>query len=237
MQEGDIYFYNAWHYDPQLGRFMQADTIVPTQQGTQAWDRYAYLNNNPVNGTDPTGHCIDGISTAACIVIGGIIVGAIWSYIKQVDRNISAGLSIGEALITDISGQDIFADGAKGGLSAALVVAAAPVVVPLFTAAVADGDPTNEVAAVKNTIETGTNTVYQYVKDGIPKYIGITNDFARRAQEHLAKGWEITKIQGLDTLSRFDARAMEQALIEQYKLVNLLNSISSSNPIYQSAIE
>jgi len=65
MQVGDTYFYNAywpqvpetkWRgYDPQLGRFMQADTIVPPQQGTQGFDRYAYINNNPVNGTDPTG--------------------------------------------------------------------------------------------------------------------------------------------------------------------------------------
>jgi len=30
MQEGDIHFYNARWYDPQLGRFMQADTIVPS---------------------------------------------------------------------------------------------------------------------------------------------------------------------------------------------------------------
>ncbi len=56
MKEGDIYFYNARWYDPQLGRFMQADTFVPTVQGTQGFDRYAYINNNPVNGTDPSGH-------------------------------------------------------------------------------------------------------------------------------------------------------------------------------------
>jgi len=56
MQEGDIYFYNARWYDPTIGRFMQADTIVPPTQGTQAFDRYAYVNNNPVNGTDPSGN-------------------------------------------------------------------------------------------------------------------------------------------------------------------------------------
>jgi len=55
-QEGDIYFYNARWYDPQLGRFMQADTIVPIAQGTQAFDRYAYVNNNPMRYTDPSGN-------------------------------------------------------------------------------------------------------------------------------------------------------------------------------------
>lgn len=44
-------------YDPSLGRFAQADTIVPQSQGVQAWDRYAFVNNNPVRYTDPSGHC------------------------------------------------------------------------------------------------------------------------------------------------------------------------------------
>ncbi|MGI6251155.1 MAG: RHS repeat-associated core domain-containing protein, partial [Anaerolineaceae bacterium] len=58
MKEGDIYFYNARWYDPQLGRFMQADTIVPTVQGTQGFDRYAYVNNSPMKYTDPSGSSI-----------------------------------------------------------------------------------------------------------------------------------------------------------------------------------
>ena len=37
--------------------FTSPDTIVPTStQGTQAWDRYAFVNNNPVRYNDPTGH-------------------------------------------------------------------------------------------------------------------------------------------------------------------------------------
>lgn len=59
IQEGDIYFYQSRWYDPQLGRFMQADTIIPLQvQGTQAFDRYAYVNNNPLRYTDPSGFYI-----------------------------------------------------------------------------------------------------------------------------------------------------------------------------------
>ena len=35
--------------DTMDGRFTQPDSIVPTQtQGTQAGDRYAFVNNNPV---------------------------------------------------------------------------------------------------------------------------------------------------------------------------------------------
>ncbi len=36
---------------------MQADSIIPLAgQGTQAFDRYAYVNNSPVNFNDPSGH-------------------------------------------------------------------------------------------------------------------------------------------------------------------------------------
>jgi Restriction endonuclease fold toxin 9 len=40
-----------------LGRFIQADSIVPSTGDPQAWDRYAAMNNNPVKFVDPSGHC------------------------------------------------------------------------------------------------------------------------------------------------------------------------------------
>jgi RHS repeat-associated protein len=52
-----IYWFQSRWMDPSLGRFTSPDTIVPTgTQGTQAWDRYAFVNNNPVRYNDPTGH-------------------------------------------------------------------------------------------------------------------------------------------------------------------------------------
>jgi hypothetical protein len=48
-------FYNVRWVDVSLGRFAQADTIVPG--GVQGLDRYAYSNNNPLRYTDPSGHC------------------------------------------------------------------------------------------------------------------------------------------------------------------------------------
>lgn len=60
-----LMFYNARWYDPALGRFAQADSIVPP--GVQGVDRYAYVNNNPMRFTDPTGHSVDcGIGESYC---------------------------------------------------------------------------------------------------------------------------------------------------------------------------
>ena len=81
MREGDIYYYGArWPkvpeaklkgFDPSIGRFMQADTIVPLQvQGTQAFDRYAYVNNNPLRYTDPSGNrACDDYYGSGCAVL------------------------------------------------------------------------------------------------------------------------------------------------------------------------
>ncbi|MEK6752873.1 MAG: RHS repeat-associated core domain-containing protein, partial [Chloroflexota bacterium] len=61
--------YGARMYDPALGRFTSADTIIPSTQGVQGWDRFAYVNNNPLRYTDPTGHesvCGQGNSDPEC---------------------------------------------------------------------------------------------------------------------------------------------------------------------------
>jgi len=49
-------YYGARYYDAAIGRFVQADTIVPNAGNPQALNRYAYTLNNPVRYTDPTGY-------------------------------------------------------------------------------------------------------------------------------------------------------------------------------------
>jgi len=51
-----LYFYNSRWYDSSLGRFIQADTIIPGAGNPQAYDRYAYTLNNPLRYIDPSGH-------------------------------------------------------------------------------------------------------------------------------------------------------------------------------------
>jgi len=53
-----LYQMGARWYDPALGRWLQADTIVPEPGNPQALNRYAYVYNNPLRYTDPSGHWI-----------------------------------------------------------------------------------------------------------------------------------------------------------------------------------
>jgi RHS repeat-associated protein len=54
-----LYYYNARWYDNRVGRFIQADTIVPEPGDTKAWDRFAYSQNNPTKYIDPSGHDVE----------------------------------------------------------------------------------------------------------------------------------------------------------------------------------
>jgi len=71
-----LVFYNARWDDPLLASWAQPDTLIPQNQGTQAWDRYAYVNNSPVNYNDPPGHRLV-LCTAAIGGAIGTIVGAV----------------------------------------------------------------------------------------------------------------------------------------------------------------
>jgi hypothetical protein len=44
------------YYDPTLGRFVSADTIVPEPGNPQSLNRYAYVKNNPLRYVDPSGN-------------------------------------------------------------------------------------------------------------------------------------------------------------------------------------
>jgi hypothetical protein len=85
----------------------------------------------------------------------------------------------------------------------------------------------------------GGVSVYTIVKNGNVVYAGITNDPIRRGIEH---GEQLTVVVG--GLTRQQARGAEQVLIENFglaknggRLLNKINSISPSNPIYNGAKE
>jgi len=51
----DTDYMMARSYTPEYGRFISIDPIEGTPEHPQSWNRYAYVGNNPVSNTDPTG--------------------------------------------------------------------------------------------------------------------------------------------------------------------------------------
>jgi len=47
----------ARHFNSTFGRFMQPDPLRGSPGNPQSWNRYAYVYNNPLNATDPSGLC------------------------------------------------------------------------------------------------------------------------------------------------------------------------------------
>ncbi|RMG99106.1 MAG: RHS repeat-associated core domain-containing protein, partial [Chloroflexi bacterium] len=66
-----LYYYNARYYAPTLARFLSADTLVPDPANPQAFNRYSYVENRPLNFNDPTGHFTEE-------AIRGYLLNSIW---------------------------------------------------------------------------------------------------------------------------------------------------------------
>jgi RHS repeat-associated protein len=56
LDDTGLYYYGARYYDPQIGRFISPDTIVPNPMNPQSFNRYSYCLNNPLRYIDPDGH-------------------------------------------------------------------------------------------------------------------------------------------------------------------------------------
>lgn len=52
----DLVAMGARTYDPVLGRFLSADSLIPDPYRPQSLDRYSYVENDPINHYDPSGH-------------------------------------------------------------------------------------------------------------------------------------------------------------------------------------
>jgi len=73
-QSDGLMYYGARYYDAVLGRFISADTIVPSAGNPQSLNRYAYTLNNPVKYVDPSGHCPLGEAGCERDTKGNVII-------------------------------------------------------------------------------------------------------------------------------------------------------------------
>ena len=116
-----LMFYNARYYDPTIGQFVSPDTLVPDLLRVDSYNRYMYTYGNPLNHTDSSGHCIDGVTTIVCVMAVAALVGGTANMAGnvgvQVYENWDSERSTLENL-TDVNGTEAaiaFGFGAAGG--------------------------------------------------------------------------------------------------------------------------
>ncbi|MBI3966997.1 MAG: carboxypeptidase regulatory-like domain-containing protein [Chloroflexi bacterium] len=128
-----LVYLRARMYDPKLARFLQQDPLAQSGPGSQGWNRYAYVGNNPANLTDPSGHIggwviggIVGATLGAAIYAGAYATG----YISFDDLSI-------EGYATAVVGGGVAGAVAGGAISAGPAIAAtgAPALIPVINAA------------------------------------------------------------------------------------------------------
>ena len=107
---------NARLYDPEIGRFIQADDFVEPD-ATQGLNRYSYVLNNPLSATDPSGN----FSLRQAL---GVVVGVVFAIISQqywVLNNLWA--SFGTAVAGGFASAAIATGSLKAGLWGAVSAA------------------------------------------------------------------------------------------------------------------
>ena len=55
--ETELYYLQSRYYDPQVGRFLNADALVATGQGLVGNNMFVYCLNNPISFVDSSGTC------------------------------------------------------------------------------------------------------------------------------------------------------------------------------------
>jgi len=222
------YYLRNRYYDPTTAQFL---TIDPAVSQTQA--PYTYTSDSPLNATDPEGLVTEpppsgGAASAPANPPGVYGPGCDQGLFKY-------GACPSESAAAGNTSEEV----EQSAIGAGMVIGGAlcPLLGSVISALFGGG--------TEAVIDTGEVTVYSSENAaGEVDYVGITNNVTRRAAEQFAaKGIDIEPIPGLQNLSRADARAVEQVLIEEYggpgggQLRNLINSIATSNGIYQQSIE
>ena len=207
--ETGFYYVSSRYYDPEVGRFINADSGISGVGGDiRGYNMYSYCFNNTVNMSDPDGN---------------------WPKLSTVLTGIAVAAAAVATLAFCVATAPVIA-----GVGVASGVAAAAA--SLATTAMCVAGVSATAALVTKVVEnTSTKTNYRnqsvYVmRNSTTKdvqYVGRTNNPIRRQREH-DRDPNKAHLDPLEVkftgLTRIEARVMEQVVISAYTLQNLDNA-------------
>ena len=114
---------NGRVYDATLGRFITADPYIQFADASQSYNRYSYLFNSPLSGTDPTGYRMNTrqiVSVVVAVVVTYLTYGATSSYLAGLTYT-GSGYTTAALSSTAVAGLSGAASGAAGAFAGSLV--------------------------------------------------------------------------------------------------------------------
>ena len=114
--ETGLYYVASRYYDPEIGRFINADSQLNAKDGILGYNLYAYCNNNPIMYSDPSGHSI----ILACIIVGAVIGGLAGGHIAAKVSKAQTGKVNGWAVAGGIVGGGVLGGLVGWGIGAAI---------------------------------------------------------------------------------------------------------------------
>ncbi|HEX2060548.1 MAG TPA: RHS repeat-associated core domain-containing protein [Thermoanaerobaculia bacterium] len=102
-------YMHARYFDPMWGRFLSADPVLDIDRHRskpQGWNRYTYVENNPINATDPDGKLIDIVVDAGFIAYDLYDIGrSVWNgQGVSKTQGLSLAANLGAALVPGLTG-------------------------------------------------------------------------------------------------------------------------------------
>ncbi len=112
-QETGFYYLQSRYYDPEIGRFLNADEVkyLNSSNSMVSCNLYSYCNNSPVFSNDPDGHVALAIAGATIYISAELVLAVcaflllvfVITYRKQIQQMISRLLSNLKALANALS--------------------------------------------------------------------------------------------------------------------------------------
>ncbi len=185
--ETGLYNYNARFYNPALGRFISADSLVNDPSNPQSLNRYSYVLNNPMIYTDPTGHMHwgDFFSNLFSTWVGELLIQGVepiyGSY--ELTKSKTGSYILGDEIIIGTAVATWYCDGC-GGVAGGV---AADAVESAYVSALA-----GEIAGGISAYRSGGNFLHGVVVGGVVG--GVTGYLGGEAYGAIGEGSDVANI-------------------------------------------
>ena len=191
--ETGLYYLGSRYYNPQWGRFVNADSesLITASPKSVTWDKnlFAYCDSNPVVRIDSEGHAWN------------IIIGAVVGGITSGGMSILTSLAVGEPIDWGL----VAIDAISGAVGGALTAVGAKVIAD----AVCEG--VSNYAIQKYEIFTGKREEFDHIEWAASTALGIGyGKYADTVSDPIVKPLKQTKETAMKKTSTYVSKAIER---------------------------